>query len=1039
MKKYWFAASLACVSTVSPAATYYVDADAGRDTYSGLSASLTGGTSTGPWQTIAKVNAAALLPGDQVLFKCGQSWRETLRVMKSGTSSQPIYYGSYPGGCAQRPAIDGAFAVGADNWQRVSGSVYQASLPLSVLSNGRLDASVAGWRFYSPKADARLAFAASCPDMSAGCGQVTTATDSALAISPAFTVRNGERYTVKFEIYAPAGMRYGAIVRRFSNTATTLTPFMAGSGSGGWQSVSFPFTASDLYADARLDIQTGGSASTTYLRNVRIEAESTITTAPLMATAPDGPLDAAHHPNKGFNASAPTSMYLSAGLADYIRGSDGRYGSTYITTGSDLVLPAGAAITAGMKAFVRSQAWSVKEHTVTAVSGNRVSISPQTAYPLRYAGWGYYFTGAAWMVDAPREFNFDAATSTARVYMPDGAAPGDRVKIGFIQRGIDIGAPNSGIFPSYVTFENLAVRNVQQGVVLSRASNVSLRNMEIRDIGGFGVSAEGAASVRIESSTIANTQSDAIFGYGASGATVANNEITNSGVLYDPATKQINSSPRENFSAVMVGANSTVSGNRIVNAGYIGLQAGSNSTISGNLLNHYSLVLNDAGGVYGAGAKNVRVTDNMILDGVGNRDGLPSVIQTLVGGVYLDGNADGFVLQRNTFGEADYCMQMHDAYNNTFEDNTCYGARRSTLRLQETSKAVSATGDTFNNTVRYNRFFQTATGSTVVHTSTVTDVSDFATYDWNAYSTMVTPLAAAESSPTGARSYTLPEWRQAVSSAGSARALEPNGSATAPVSRYARGSFGANLVPGLLQTGGGWSRAGSTSTTAILPGCGPAATPCLTLVAGTSSAGLSSPRFAIAKGQWYRVSFDAAVSDPTQAVRVMVMRSGPTYESLMGLEPFTYTAGNAWKRYSFYFKATADAAVTSTTPGARLDVMDVKAGGTVSIANLEVAPMSTSFGESTSALLSNTERTDKLVDCPVAATAPAACSKFLSFPDGAAVSFPVRLAAFKSQVVFTQDNSLPDADGDGIGDAQDRCPATPRGADTNLQGCALGE
>src|SRR5277367_6994241 len=61
------------------AAMYYVDSAAGLDSNNGT------GSST-PWQTIAKVNNTGLNPGDSVLFKNGDIWREQLLDRFSGSS-----------------------------------------------------------------------------------------------------------------------------------------------------------------------------------------------------------------------------------------------------------------------------------------------------------------------------------------------------------------------------------------------------------------------------------------------------------------------------------------------------------------------------------------------------------------------------------------------------------------------------------------------------------------------------------------------------------------------------------------------------------------------------------------------------------------------------------------------------------------------------------------------------------------------------------------------------------------------------------------
>lgn len=117
------------------AATYYVDAVAGNDAWPGT-ASAPQGTppSTGPWRTLAKVGAANIQPGDVVRLKCGSTWRETLRLAKSGTAAALIRFDAYGTGCVSSPpTIDGANAV--IGWQRHGSStsnIWKASVNFDV-------------------------------------------------------------------------------------------------------------------------------------------------------------------------------------------------------------------------------------------------------------------------------------------------------------------------------------------------------------------------------------------------------------------------------------------------------------------------------------------------------------------------------------------------------------------------------------------------------------------------------------------------------------------------------------------------------------------------------------------------------------------------------------------------------------------------------------------------------------------------------------------------------------------------------------------
>lgn len=79
---------------------YYVDATGGSDASDGLSES-------GAWQSFTNINVGGFLPGDQILFKCGESWAEQLIVQDSGNAGNPITFGSFGAGCdgSNDPAI----------------------------------------------------------------------------------------------------------------------------------------------------------------------------------------------------------------------------------------------------------------------------------------------------------------------------------------------------------------------------------------------------------------------------------------------------------------------------------------------------------------------------------------------------------------------------------------------------------------------------------------------------------------------------------------------------------------------------------------------------------------------------------------------------------------------------------------------------------------------------------------------------------------------------------------------------------------------
>ncbi len=100
---------------------YYVSSSEGSDSASGLSQST-------PIASIARLNSLELLPGDQVHFHCGDTWRaEPLRITQSGLENNPIIFSSYPDeNCASKPRLSGAQPL--IGWTLHEPNIYSTSL-----------------------------------------------------------------------------------------------------------------------------------------------------------------------------------------------------------------------------------------------------------------------------------------------------------------------------------------------------------------------------------------------------------------------------------------------------------------------------------------------------------------------------------------------------------------------------------------------------------------------------------------------------------------------------------------------------------------------------------------------------------------------------------------------------------------------------------------------------------------------------------------------------------------------------------------------
>lgn len=122
--------------------TYYVDATGGDDANNGTS-------SSSAWKTIFKVNNHEFNPGDSVLFKRDEVWREKLTITNSGTSSDPITYGAY--GTGAKPTLLGSAERNAESdWVNEGSNIWSTVIHRDgseLLSNPSFDEGTDGWVF----------------------------------------------------------------------------------------------------------------------------------------------------------------------------------------------------------------------------------------------------------------------------------------------------------------------------------------------------------------------------------------------------------------------------------------------------------------------------------------------------------------------------------------------------------------------------------------------------------------------------------------------------------------------------------------------------------------------------------------------------------------------------------------------------------------------------------------------------------------------------------------------------------------------------
>ncbi len=108
--------------------SYYVSSSQGNDLNSGT-------TQATPWATLEKVNSIQLNPGDQILFRAGDTWQGVLNITSSGTEQSRIYFKSY--GAGEKPIITLRSKINR-NWVQNNQSVWYIETPVQLIPIERI-------------------------------------------------------------------------------------------------------------------------------------------------------------------------------------------------------------------------------------------------------------------------------------------------------------------------------------------------------------------------------------------------------------------------------------------------------------------------------------------------------------------------------------------------------------------------------------------------------------------------------------------------------------------------------------------------------------------------------------------------------------------------------------------------------------------------------------------------------------------------------------------------------------------------------------
>ncbi|MDB5825218.1 MAG: right-handed parallel beta-helix repeat-containing protein [Herminiimonas sp.] len=389
---------------------------------------------------------------------------------------------------------------------------------------------------------------------------------------------------------------------------------------------------------------------------------------------------------------------------------------------------------AGATVVYRPFEWMIETRQIQSYSNGVITLGPKKgdAYDPPKEG-EFYVEGKLWMLDSPGEW----AVEGGRLYVwaPDGRSPEGRVWVSPTASGIDA-TDSRG-----VTIDNVHIFAASIGIDGSNSTDLQVLNTEIGNSAEDAIFAGGRGLV-VDNAAISDSVQNGILGfYGIENSIVTNSLVTGTGMVGMPK--------RSKGGIVFEQASGQrVTNNKVLNSSYIGIRVHKNAIVSGNLVDRACQILSDCGGIYTFAPDkqplNVRIEGNTVKN----------LAQRTCYAVYLDDNANGVTVTRNTLINNPGGLEMNNGFDNIVSQNVFTSSGYEHILLNETGHGISIrrnqiSGNSFTSTrgeVTY-RLWSVNGGSTV---------AQFANYEDNTYSG--SGKGFAEVSGTGMLDYN--GWKQ---------------------------------------------------------------------------------------------------------------------------------------------------------------------------------------------------------------------------------------------------------------------------------------
>lgn len=382
----------------------------------------------------------------------------------------------------------------------------------------------------------------------------------------------------------------------------------------------------------------------------------------------------------------------------------------------------------GAEVVVRTHRWVLDRIKIKAHSGKYLYFDDELTYTPR-PRFGYFIQNDVRTHDRFGEWAFNEDDKKLTVYF--GNSNPDRYTVKANTQKNIVYLFNH----DYLVFENLVFEGANETAVYVYSSDgTTFKNCEIKNTGQNGMYVVHASDLKVNNCLVENTNNTGIILFdNIYNAQITENRISKSGVWQGMGQN----GPNNGIGLRFRGENNLIEYNEIDSSGYCGIRFdGDNNTISRNFIRYFGFVKDDAGGIYsdnhtGNHYKGRKIINNIILDGIGAREGSNSMRVQQVSGVYLDNNTTGVDIIGNTIARCGKLgIYVHNAVDVKVQDNLVYD---NTAQVELNHDDVKMR-KVRNVNMKDNIFFSKTPAQIVANFySKFSDIDEFGTIDENYY------------------------------------------------------------------------------------------------------------------------------------------------------------------------------------------------------------------------------------------------------------------------------------------------------------------